>query len=365
MKKIRVAILFGGKSAEHEVSIQSARNIFQAIDREKYEIVLIGIDRDGSWYLNESSRFLLDDRNPDLVALNKTSEPLAMVPGSAKDAQLLATGAAEKLAKIDVVFPVLHGPMGEDGTVQGMLKLAGIPFVGAGVFGSAAGMDKDFMKKLLQVAGLPVAKAISLSWWQRDQLTAEQVERELGFPCFIKPANMGSSVGVHKVHDAGELSAAVADAFQYDTKILIEEFIIGREIEISVLGNENPQVSLPGEIVASHEFYDYEAKYIDDKGAELRIPADLPGEKISEMQELARKAFLAIGAEGMARVDFFYTGDGKFVINELNTIPGFTKISMYPKMWQASGIGYSELIDHLIRLALERFEREQKLKNTH
>ena len=360
-KKIRVAVLFGGKSAEHEVSLQSAKNVIDAINRDKYEVVLIGIDHDGKWFLNESSHFLLHDKNPKRIRLASGREHLALIPGADKQ-RLINISRAEGIGDIDVVFPVLHGPFGEDGTVQGMLKLADIPFVGAGVLGSAVGMDKDIMKRILRDAGVPQAKFLSFNFSEADRISYKTIEENLGIPCFVKPANLGSSVGISKVHDENEFSLAVNNAFQYDTKILIEQFIKGREIECSVLGNDHPIASLPGEVIAQHEFYDYDAKYIDQQGALLEIPARLNPKTVTAIQELAIKSFKALCCSGMARVDFFLSKNDKVYVNELNTIPGFTKISMYPKLWQASGISYTELIDRLIQLALEKHQKEKKLK---
>jgi D-alanine-D-alanine ligase len=363
-KKIRVGILFGGKSAEHEVSLQSAKNVVEAIDKTKYEVVLIGIDKSGGWYLNDSSSFLLNADNPKLIALNKSNDSVALLPGGSDKQELVSISRSESRGPLDVVFPILHGTYGEDGTVQGLLKLANVPFVGAGVLGSAVGMDKDVMKRLLRDAGLPIPKFLTFHKHAQAQIDFEKTKAQLGLPMFVKPANLGSSVGIHKVNDQMQFAAAVADAFQYDNKILIEEAIIGREIECSVLGNENPIASLPGEIIPQHEFYSYEAKYIDEHGALLEVPAKLPEAIVKRVQELAVKAFQALCCEGMARVDFFLKKNRDLFVNELNTIPGFTKISMYPKLWEVSGISYTELIDRLIQLAIERFEKEKQLKTS-
>ena len=362
-KKIRVGILFGGKSAEHEVSLQSAKNIVEAIDKDKYEVVLIGIDKNGQWYLNEASRFLLHAENPRLIALNKSNEHVALIPKNSEN-QLVNLSSHQSLGPIDVVFPILHGPFGEDGTIQGLLKLFNIPFVGAGVLGSAVGMDKDVMKRLLRDAGIPTPSFLVFHKAAAVEIEFDQVKQQLGLPFFVRPANLGSSVGIHKVKDESQFKQAIMDAFQYDTKILIEQFIKGREIECSVLGNENPIVSIPGEIIPQHEFYSYEAKYIDEKGAILEIPAKLSSEITKQIQDIALKTYKALCCEGMARVDFFLRNDKEIFVSEINTIPGFTKISMYPKLWEASGIPYKELVDRLIQLAMERFEREKKLKIT-
>ena len=362
-RKLRVAILFGGKSAEHEISIISAKNIFDAIDKKKYEVVLIGIDKKGRWYLNDDARLLQQVKTPTPIKFNRESNALALVPGN-KTKQWIYLSGHRKQKPVDVVFPVLHGTFGEDGTVQGLLKLADIPFVGAGVLGSAVGMDKDAMKRLLRDAGIPIAKFLVFDGAGQEQIDFAAVTRELGLPLFVKPANLGSSVGISKAKSEAEFRNAVKDAFRYDRKILVEEAIQGREIECSVLGNERPIASLPGEIVTRHEFYSYEAKYLDENGARLEIPAKLPPRVAEEIQQAAIKTFKALCCEGMARVDFFLRDEREVIVNEINTIPGFTKISMYPKLWEASGISYTELIDRLIQLALERFQREKKLKTT-
>jgi D-alanine-D-alanine ligase len=360
-KKIRVGILFGGRSAEHEVSLQSAKNIIGAIDTDKYEVVLIGIDKKGQWHLNEESRFLLPATESGLPELPERGENLALVPGK-QDQQLVSLSGQQRLGSLDVIFPVLHGPFGEDGTVQGLLKLANVAFVGAGVLGSAVGMDKDVMKRLLRDAGVPIPRFIAASKYPSQAIDFSDARAQLGLPLFIKPANLGSSVGIHKVKNQDEFEQAVRDAFNYDNKILIEECIKGREIECSVLGNDNPIASVPGEILPRHEFYSYEAKYLDENGAVLEIPANLPPETSERIRELAVRTFSVLCCEGMARVDFFLRNSEEILVNEINTIPGFTRISMYPKLWEASGISYRELIDRLIQLALERFEREKRLK---
>ncbi len=360
-KKTRVAILFGGKSAEHEVSLQSAKSIIDAIDKNKYDVVLIGIDKSGRWLLNNRSHYLLHADNPKLISLHTSNKDLALQPGK-NNGRLVTISQQENIGTVDVVFPVLHGTYGEDGTMQGLLKMMDIPFVGASVLGSALGMDKDVMKRLLRDADVPVANFLAVR--KGNTINFKKVVKTFGLPVFIKPANLGSSVGVSKVRNEEGFNEAVSLAFEYDTKILIEECIEGREIECSVLGNENPIASIPGEIIPQHEFYSYEAKYIDENGALLKIPADIPKEVIHEVQEIAIKAFKVLECEGMARVDCFLTKQNKVYINEINTIPGFTKISMYPKLWEASGISYSELIDRLIQLAIERHARDKKLKTS-
>ena len=361
-KRIRVGILFGGKSAEHEISLLSAKNVIDALDRDRYEPVLIGIDKSGRWVTSEPSKFLLNSGNPKLIALNKAeSKGVALVPQS--EGRLTGLDAAGLDENVDVVFPILHGPLGEDGAVQGLLKLANVPFVGAGVLGSAVGMDKDVMKRLLRDADLPVPKFLVFSRGEKPAF--DVVVKYLGMPMFVKPANLGSSVGISKAKDEAGFHKAVQDAFRYDRKIIVEESITGREIECAVLGNDEPKASIPGEIIPSHEFYSYEAKYIDADGAKLEIPAKLDAATEKRVQEMAVKVFKTLNCEGMGRVDFFLKKDGSLYVNEINTIPGFTKISMYPKLWEASGIGYTELIGKLIELAIERYQHEQTLSTSY
>jgi D-alanine-D-alanine ligase len=372
-KKLRVAVLFGGRSAEHEVSLQSAKSVVDAIDKSKYEVTLIGIDKNGSWHASEESQTLLKNENPKLLKLNKSDEKVALVPWRETDksseqlvpvSQHQAKVPSAGLQRIDVVFPVLHGPYGEDGTMQGLLKLANIPFVGPSVLGSAVAMDKDVTKRLLRDAGIPIARFLCFKRNELGTIKFEQVVKELGLPLFIKPANLGSSVGVSKVKNETEFATAIEHAFTFDTKIIVEEFVQAREIECAVLGNAEPSASIPGEIVPQHEFYSYEAKYIDEHGARLDIPAKLPEAMIKQVQEMAVKAFTTLCCEGMARVDFFLSEQKGLLVNEINTIPGFTKISMYPKLWEASGIPFTELVNKLIELALERFDHEQRLKTS-
>jgi D-alanine-D-alanine ligase len=363
-RKIRVGVLFGGRSAEHEVSLKSAKNIIDAIDKNRYEVILIGIDRDGRWRLGDGAKMLDAGSAETGIPEPSSDDPdVALVPGRQAD-QFISLAGAESPEAIDVVFPVLHGPFGEDGTVQGLLKLANIPFVGAGVLGSAVGMDKDVMKRLLRDAGIPVGRFLSFQKYAPSAPDFDAVVGELGLPLFIKPANLGSSVGIHKATDTESFRRAVEDAFSYDTKILVEEFIEGREIECSVIGNDQPIASVPGEILPRHEFYSYEAKYLDEHGAGLEIPAKLDPETATRLRELAIQTFNTLCCEGMARVDFFLKKNGDILVNEINTIPGFTRISMYPKLWEASGISYGELIDRLIQLAIERHERERRLRTT-
>ena len=361
--KLTIGIVFGGRSAEHEVSLQSAKNIIEAIDKKKYEVVLIGIDKKGQWYLNETSKFLLHTNNPKLIKLNRAEKEVALVPTRQGTGRLVGL-SDHTTGHIDVIFPVLHGPFGEDGTIQGLLKLANIPFVGANVLGSAIGMDKDVMKRLLKNAKIPIAKFLVFNRSSLNKINFKKVKDYLGLPFFIKPANLGSSVGINKVKSEKQFWPAVKDAFKYDSKILIEEYISGREIECSVLGNDNPIASVPGEIIPQDEFYSYEAKYIDENGAILEIPAKLSLSVVRKIQDMAIKAFKTLCCQGMARADLFLRDNKDIIVNEINTIPGFTKISMYPKLWEATGISYTKLIDQLIQLALDRFKKEQKLKTS-
>lgn len=351
-RKVRVAVIFGGQSDEHDVSLRSANTVIGALDPAEYEVVKIGITRDGQW---------LTQGDP-LAALSASSPMFHLTDGEAIAPP--PTGSSSALAvpslvqqEIDIVFPVLHGPMGEDGTIQGLFELIGVPYVGSGVLGSAAAMDKAVTRRLLEAEGIELAEwlLITRNEWRADPAAVQgQIETELGYPCFVKPANLGSSVGVSKVHHAGELTKAMDDAAFFDRRIVIERGVIGRELEMSVLGNETPIASVAGEIVPGDEFYSYNDKYIDDRSQAI-IPAELTPEQLERMQEIAIAAFKALDLAGMARVDFFLeTATGKLLINEVNTIPGFTSISMYPKLWEASGLPLQELVRELLRLALER-----------
>jgi D-alanine-D-alanine ligase len=368
MGKLRVAVLYGGRSGEHEVSLQSAASVINNLDRDRFEIVPVAIDKQGRWRLNDLS--LLEGRKS--LPVFKDAPKVVLPPSLAETADgsaLLPLGGGAEAKAIDVVFPVIHGPLCEDGTIQGLLELADVAYVGCGVLASAIAMDKEMAKRVARDAGIPIVPYVSLKQeeWKKDQrASAENIERELGYPVFVKPANLGSSVGVHKVTAADGLSGALDDAFRYDLKVLVETAIDAREIELAVLENPDsaaePLVSVPGEINPTHEFYSYEAKYLDEKGAELIIPARLDMSQTRQVHEIARNAFSAVGGEGMARVDLLMDrSTGKFYLNELNTIPGFTAISMYPKLWEASGINYQELLSRLIDLAVSRHERRRKL----
>ncbi|WP_455926337.1 D-alanine--D-alanine ligase [Pseudomonas putida] len=361
MSKMRVGVIFGGRSAEHEVSLQSARNIVEALDRERFEPVLIGIDKDGQWHLNDSSNYLLNQEDPALIALNRSNRELALVPGKA-ERQLLETGASP-LAHIDVIFPVVHGTQGEDGCLQGLLRMADLPFVGSDVLGSAVCMDKDISKRLLRDAGLAITPFITLTRATARRRDFTQVQAELGLPVFVKPANLGSSVGVSKVEDEAGYWQAVDLALAYDNKVLVEAAVQGREIECAVLGNDAPIASGCGEIVVNGGFYSYDSKYIDGDAAQVLVPADIPGQASERIRALAIEAFQVLGCSGLARVDVFLTDSGEVIINELNTLPGFTRISMYPQLWLAAGMTYTELVSRLIELALERHGQRAQLSS--
>ncbi|HET6795292.1 MAG TPA: D-alanine--D-alanine ligase family protein [Acidimicrobiales bacterium] len=351
-ERVRLVVLFGGRSAEHEVSCVSALHVLRAIDPERYEVVPIGITRQGRWVAGREVVAALP------AAATALPSPDSL-PGPAVDPLPALAGERPGDGPV-VVFPLLHGPMGEDGTVQGMLELAGVPYVGAGVLGSALCMDKAMAKQVLRASGLPVADWVAARAHQVDDAFEKEVADRLGFPVFVKPANLGSSVGVNRVDDAPALRAALDEALRYDEMVVVEEAVGGREIEVAVLGNEQPRASVPGEIRPSHGFYDYEEKYISD-GALLLVPAELDEAAATEVRGLAVEAYRSLRVDGMARADFFYEEDGRgFLVNELNTIPGFTPISMYPKLWEASGLPYDELIGELVRLALERHDRRAR-----
>jgi len=360
-----VAVLYGGRSGEHGVSLQSAASVINHLDRDRFEIVPVAIDKQGRWHLNDVS--LIEGKKS--LPVFKDAPRVVLPPNSADTSALVGLGGSGEAKAIDVVFPVVHGPLCEDGTIQGLLELADVPYVGCGVLASAVAMDKEIAKRLARDAGLPIVPYILLRherWKKQKRESAEQIQKALGYPVFVKPANLGSSVGVHKVKQAGGLNAALENAFDYDTKVLVEVAVDAREIEVSVLENPDlgadPLVSVPGEIDPTHEFYSYEAKYLDEKGARLMIPAKLEAEQTKRVQDIARKVFRAIEGEGMARVDLLLDRtSGEFFFNEMNTIPGFTSISMYPKLWEASGIPYTELLSRLVDLAISRHKRKKAL----
>jgi D-alanine-D-alanine ligase len=352
-------VLFGGRSGEHEVSLASARSVMDAMDEKKYEIYPVGISKSGRWITEGDPMSLLQSGLKEDTEGMDVSGALAVMEGLELAAKN-ASGA--RFPEVDVVFPVLHGPYGEDGTVQGFLELADVPYVGAGVLGSALGLDKIAQEAVLSANGLPVLPCLAVPrgrWREEPEDVLQDIEKEFAYPVFVKPANLGSSVGVSKAHDRDELVVALDLAGHYDRRLLVEAAVDAREIECSVLGNDDPKASLPGEVVPCNEFYDYKAKYIDGD-SELQIPANLDEETVQEIQEMAVRAFLAIDCTGMARVDFFLCRDtGVLYVNEMNTIPGFTEISMYPKLWEASGLPYPRLIDRLIECALERYEQKK------
>jgi D-alanine-D-alanine ligase len=388
MKKLRVGILFGGRSGEHEISLLSAASVFKAIDLNKYEVVPIGITKDGRWLTSSDAERLLhgkpleherqlragDPETTTAAAVLQNGESVVVPPEPHKssmtpfqtDAPIRR--ASDRAINVDVIFPVLHGTFGEDGTIQGLLELADIPYVGAGVLGSAAGMDKDIMKSLFRAAGLPIVKHVTVlrgDWESEPKKAQKLVESKLKYPVFVKPANLGSSVGISKARDRKELGPAIDEAAKFDRKIVIEEGVGGkknkaREIECSVLGNDKPEASVPGEIVPCAEFYDYSAKYLDE-GSQLIIPAKLTKTETKKVRELAIAGFRAVDCSGLARVDFLMDPKSrKIYLNEINTMPGFTSISMYPKLWAASGVSYSELISRLIQLGLDRHAEKKR-----
>ncbi len=372
-KRLRIGILFGGRSGEHEVSVISAASVLSALDPEKYEAVPIGITKDGRWLAGTASHKMLPpfadgaQGKPALGEVLRTGESVMLSADPNVAALVPANRSQAEALRVDVVFPVLHGTFGEDGTVQGLLDLAGLPYVGSGVLGSAVGMDKDIQKRLFLQAKLPVGEflAIRRSEWEKSRAKVlREIRKKFRFPVFVKPATLGSSVGMTKAHDAKELAAAMDFAAEFAQKIMVERSIRGREIELSVLGNEDPKASIPGEIVPHREFYDYAAKYLEE-GTRLLIPAKLTKAQVKKFQEYAVRAFRALDLLGMARVDFFLEHrTGKILLNEVNTIPGFTSISMYPKLWEASGLPYRALLDRLIELALEQHRERQRTKYT-
>lgn len=357
MKK-NIAIIFGGKSAEHEVSLNSAGNIYNALDKNLFEPLLLGISKTGTWYQFKSAdifnkyKSLLDQelqQEEQITFISDQSKPW------------IYSLKTNQKKSIDCAFPIIHGTMGEDGTLQGFLRILNIPFVGCSVLGSALGMDKEYMKRVMSAAGIANSKYLVLK--KNSNCDYNSIVKTLGSPFFIKPANAGSSVGVHKIKNENDFQAKLNDSFLYDHKVLAEEFMQGREIECSVMGlNDNPKASLPGEVLAKHEFYSYDAKYIDQNGADIVIPARLSEAEIKNIQTIAVKTFQELNCDGLARVDFFLKANGQVYVNEINTLPGFTQISMYPKMWEASGLSYKDLITELIQLAYAKNKLDNQLK---
>lgn len=363
MRKTRVGIIFGGRSAEHEVSLQSAKNIVDALDKQRFDVVLIGIDKQGQWHLSDPAAFLLNADDPARIALNRSGNGIAVLPGRDRQ-QLAPVQPTQALQQIDVVFPIVHGTLGEDGSLQGLLRMANLPFVGSGVLGSAVAMDKEVAKRLLRDAGLAVAPFACFNRATAAEADHAALVEKLGSPLFVKPANQGSSVGVSKVRDEREFRDALALALSFDHKVLVEAAIAGREIECAVLGNERPEASVCGEVVVHDDFYSYDTKYISETGADIVVPADIPAEAQERIRKIAVRAYRALDCAGLARVDVFLTPAGEVVINEVNTLPGFTRISMYPKLWEASGVGYTALITRLVELALERHQADRALRSS-
>jgi D-alanine-D-alanine ligase len=350
----RIAVVLGGRSSEHDVSVASARSVIEGLEQAGHEVETIAIDRTGGWELG-AGRESLDPGAPGQIASSAGGQGAAQGTSGAELVRLPTPAVAHRLSDVDVVFPVLHGPFGEDGTVQGLLELAGVPYVGAGVLASALCMDKDVFKSVMRDHDVPVTENVTLR-------AGDEPRNPFGYPCFVKPARLGSSVGITKAHDEAELAEGVRLAFEHDEKVLVEQLVTGIEVEVGVLGNRTPEASLPGEIVVSHnEWYDYEAKY-DEGEMDLIVPARITPEQVERAQELAVRAFVATDCEGMARADLFVRDDGEVLVNELNTIPGFTSTSVYARLFDASGLPYAALLDRLVELAVERFERRARLR---
>ncbi|MBD3327877.1 D-alanine--D-alanine ligase [Candidatus Peregrinibacteria bacterium] len=359
-EKINIGLIFGGPSAEHEISLISAKNIYQAIDKELYNIYLIGVTRQGDWHFCPEPSFLPKKAGQDVPDIKDHGEPLLLKLGKSENNLFKENGAP---LKIDVFFPIIHGTCGEDGTLQGVLKLMCKPYVGPNTLGSAVGMDKDIMKRILIQAGIKTAKYTSVVKNDLGHIHYEEIIKQLGTTLFIKPSNSGSSIGVSRVETHEEFNNALNHAFEFDNKLIIEEGINGRELECAVMGNDNPKASQIGEITPTgHAFYSYESKYLDKKGAELKIPAELDEKTKNSIRKIAIDTFKILNCEGLARVDVFLTKDQQIYVNEINTLPGFTSISMYPSLWKASGIEYKNLITELIEYAIKRFNRDKKLK---
>ncbi|RYZ70305.1 MAG: D-alanine--D-alanine ligase [Proteobacteria bacterium] len=358
MKKT-VALIFGGRSSEHEVSLRSAKNVANALDKNKFDLLLVGISKEGSWYRFDGPEVFEHAVRLTDKALPANADPVALISDAGKP--LFFSLKKQTKTAVDCAFPIMHGTFGEDGTIQGLFKMMNLPFVGCGVWSSAAGMDKEVMKRLLTFEGINNAKYALLT--PQNKMSYDDVSKKLGTPFFIKPANAGSSVGVHKIKSKEDFETGLKDAFIYDSKVLAEEFVQGRELECSVMGLSatSAQASLPGEVIAHHEFYSYEAKYLDEKGASTVIPAELTPDEVAKIQKAAIQTYKVMGCDGLTRVDFFLKKNGDLYVNEINTMPGFTKISMYPKMWEATGVSYSDLVSKLISFAFEKHAEEEKL----
>jgi D-alanine-D-alanine ligase len=358
---IKLGLLFGGKTAEHEISVLSAKSIANAVDKNKYDLILIWIDKNGNWFLTDFETLTNQPENPKEINYSASdNNQVALIPYNNNNA-IINISDKKILGNLDVVFCIIHGTLGEDGALQGYFRVLNLPFVGPNILGSAIGMDKEVTKKLLIHANINVAKYLVFSVYQKNEILFNEIKQYLGLPMFVKPVAAGSSVGVYKIKNEKDFYQYVDAAFKFDNRIIIEEFIDGREIECAVLGNNNLIASVPGEIIPQHEFYSYEAKYIDENGAILKMPADLPENIKEKVKTTAKLAFKALHCEGLARVDFFLKKNDELILNEINTLPGFTKISMYPKLMELSGIQYSELINKLIELAFERYIRENEI----
>ncbi len=362
--KLNLGLLFGGRSGEHEVSLQSAKSIANAVNRDKFNLLLLAIDKQGDWYLADESDYLKNADDPKNICLNvKKEQKIALIPKENSN-RIIRLSDGQELDGLDVLFPIIHGTFGEDGSLQGFCSMLNLPYVGADVLGSSVGMDKLIAKKLLLQAGIPVADYILVDENSELDKVIENSSHKLNYPVFIKPVCSGSSVGVYRAENGIELKESITKALRFDKKVLIEEGIDGREIECAILGNDDLIASKPGEIIPKHSFYSYEAKYIDSEGARLEIPANIPDDVVEKVQTMAKTAYKTLSCSGMARVDMFLTPSGNLVLNEINTLPGFTKISMYPKLMEISGVPYPELIERLVGLALERHnQRETHLKN--
>ncbi|MCX5839727.1 MAG: D-alanine--D-alanine ligase [Deltaproteobacteria bacterium] len=362
MNKLNLGVIFGGKSAEHEISLISAKNIIDAANKDKYNIYPIGINKRGEFWAYSEDNYILNFEDVKKVSLNNNGIPVTFSFGENKE----LIGIIDKNIKItlDVIFPVLHGTYGEDGTIQGLFEMANIPYVGAGVTGSAIGMDKDIAKTILEKSGVNIAKFKCFNIDELEKISFHQLVKKLGLPFFLKPAKAGSSVGIYKIKDENDFIEKIKDAFRFSNKILFEEAIVGREIECSLLGNENPKASLPGEVIPNDVFYSYDAKYVNENGATFKIPVKLSDKLIETIQKDSIRIYKLLHCEGMARVDGFITKNEQYVFNEINTIPGFTSISMYPKLWNVSGIPTDDLIDRLIQYAIEKYNRNKNIKTS-
>ncbi len=359
--KIRVGVVFGGRSPEHNISLLSASNVIENIDQDRFEVVRLAIDKNGVWHYNEGELKLNNPGNAQLVSLPDYDNSIYLSQNTG-DHTIINKATGEVITKIDVLYPVLHGAFGEDGSIQGLAKVAGLPCVGCGILGSSAGMDKDVTKRLLRDSGIGVANFITLRKGYNDQLTYDDIKKSIGGEMFIKPANLGSSVGVSFVDNEKDFNIALKEGFEYDPKVIVEEKIVGREIECAVLGNVHPEASVIGEILPKTEWYTFENKYVDDDGAGLEIPAKLTTEEAKQARSIAINSYINLECCGLTRVDMFLKPDGEIIVNEVNTLPGFTKISMYPKLWGHSGIRYQDLITKLIELAIDKFESEARLR---